>query len=83
MPAAEGCGVAQVTTTALTEAGPNPTRAGLIRVLDGWRGKVASPMFPPITYGGTGRLGINSMFYVGVRDQKLVPAGEYPLTPAR
>jgi ABC-type branched-subunit amino acid transport system substrate-binding protein len=77
-----GCATAQVTTTALTELGPNPTRAGLIKMLDGWRDKTASPLIPPLTFGGSSRLGITSMSYVAIRNnQKLVIEGDFKLLP--
>lgn len=78
-----GCAVAQAATTALTEVGPNPTRAGLIKMMEGWRGKVASPLLPPLNFGGPTRLGITSMSYVAIRDgQKLVVEGNFNLLPA-
>jgi hypothetical protein len=54
----------------LTDLGPQPTRAGLIKLLDGWRNKTVSPMFPPLTFGGSNRLGIDSMYYGAARRAK-------------
>ena len=77
-----GCATAQVTTTALTELGPQPTRAGLMKLMDGWRDKTASPLFPPLTFGGANRLGISSMSYVAIRDgQKMTVEGSFKLLP--
>jgi hypothetical protein len=73
-----GCAVAQVTTTALTELGPiRHARVAQPAGQLAWQDRVAT--LPAHHVWRANRLGISSMYYLGVRDQKLVPVGEYPL----
>ena len=54
-----------------------------MKLMDGWRDKTASPLFPPLTFGGANRLGISSMSYVAIRDgQKMTIEGNFKLLPA-
>ena len=55
----------------------------LIKVLEGWKAKQASPLFPAITFSAEQRLGLKSLFYVAIRDGKFVPQGEFQLRAAQ
>lgn len=76
-----GCATAQLMVAALEEAGPNPTRAGLVENLEKWTDKKASPMFPPLTFSQTKRLGLSSMYYVEVAGGSTAVKGEFNLQP--
>jgi ABC-type branched-subunit amino acid transport system substrate-binding protein len=70
-----GCATAQVLTTALEEMGDEVTREGLIETLQGWEGKEASELFPPLTFTEEDNVGNDSMILVGIENGQLVEQG--------
>lgn len=71
-----GCATAQVLVTALKEMGDDITRENLIKTLDGWQGKKASDLFPPLTFSQQNNVGNDSMILVGIKDGHLVEKGK-------
>jgi ABC-type branched-subunit amino acid transport system substrate-binding protein len=80
-----GCGTAQAFVHALQQVGPQLTREALVKVLDGWKGETASPVFPPITFSPENHMGQVKMVQLGVAEGKASPEGDFdtPMVPAK
>jgi branched-chain amino acid transport system substrate-binding protein len=76
-----GCGTAQIMTEALKEAGKNLTRERLVQVLRSWQQKTASPIFPAVTFGASGNLGVTRMILVEIQNGQLAGKGELEVVP--
>jgi hypothetical protein len=63
-------------TEALREAGKNLTRERLVQILRSWQEKKASPIFPAVTFGASGNLGVTRMIRVEIQGGQLVSKGE-------
>lgn len=76
-----GCGTAQIMTEALREAGKNLTRERLVQILRSWQAKKASPIFPAVTFGASGNLGVTKMILVEIQGGQLASKGELEVAP--
>jgi ABC-type branched-subunit amino acid transport system substrate-binding protein len=74
-----GCAIAQVLTAAIEETPEPLTREGIAKTLNGWKAKEASPLFPPITFSETQRLGLDHMFVLEIEDGKAVATDTVPI----
>jgi branched-chain amino acid transport system substrate-binding protein len=75
-----GCAEAQVLTEALKKAGANPTRDGLVAVLEGFKGQRVTQVLPPLTFGPDNRYGLAAMFWLDLKAGNLVLAGQVNLS---
>lgn len=74
-----GCATAQVLATAIAETPEPLTREGIAKTLNGWNAKEASPLFPPITFSETQRLGLDHLFVLEIEDGKAVATDTVPI----
>jgi branched-chain amino acid transport system substrate-binding protein len=78
-----GCGIAQVFVHALSNTGPEPTRQGLIKTLEGWKDEVISPLLPPVSFSASNHMGEQRMFVVGVKHGAPAVEGTVDITDGK
>jgi ABC-type branched-subunit amino acid transport system substrate-binding protein len=74
-----GCAAAQVLTEALKQTGKDLTRASLMKTLQTWSAKQASPLLPPLSFAPGANMGERSMILIGVDGGKFVDKGTVSL----
>lgn len=65
-----GCANAQALVTALKEAGKNVTAKSLVKVVEGWSNKQASPTMAPLTFSSKEHQGVHSLYVLGFEGQQ-------------
>jgi branched-chain amino acid transport system substrate-binding protein len=74
-----GCGTAQLLVYALRKAGPNLTREGLVKALQGMHNANAASVFTPISYSPTNNVGERTMYEFTSKGKELISIGTMPV----
>jgi ABC-type branched-subunit amino acid transport system substrate-binding protein len=74
-----GCGTAQVLVYALTKAGVNLTREGLLKTLEGMHQVDAAPVLTPVSFSASNHVGEATMYQFTSSGKQLVSGGTMPI----
>jgi ABC-type branched-subunit amino acid transport system substrate-binding protein len=74
-----GCGTAQLLVYALQKAGPNLTREGLLRTLEGMHQVDAAPVLTPISFSSSNHVGESAMYQFTSSSKQLISSGTMPI----
>lgn len=77
-----GCGTAQLLVYALKKAGPNLTRDGLLKTLEGMHNVDAAPVLTPISFSAANHVGESTMYQFTSAGKQLVSGGTMPIVTA-
>lgn len=76
-----GCGTAQLFVYALKKAGPNLTRAGLLKTLEGMNKVDAAKVLTPLSFSATNHVGERTMYQFTSSNKQLISGGTMAITP--
>ena len=74
-----GCGTAQVLVYALTKAGVNLTRDGLVKTLEGMHQVDPAPVLTPVSFSSSNHVGEATMYQFTSSGKQLVSGGTMPI----